>query len=357
VGAGAVFAVSNDRVLHAMEPSAAGGLWPRSGSFGWAPVTMNAPAQHRPPVVSLGAGPRVLVASQDGRVYCVDALTGSTEWESAVLASSLLANPAGLLADLVPSAPDVVVVGTRGAGGANTLFALDPATGATVTGLSFTNDPSQGGDGLGIGIITGVLVDYDTNFATFTSRDLAGGSSATVWCVDLGGATAQLVWSAAVGDIDGAPSLYGGRVYVGTNTSNLVALDAATGAVAWTFSAGDGPVKGHPWPRFGTSELVFATTNTVWSVQDNGSSAVKLWDTATISTPSIPLLVVGTDQLLVGGGDGTLYQLDADTGAVTGAEMLAAGSALGSPAADVVNGSAHVGAENGVVYTVELPLS
>ncbi len=356
IGAGAVYGVSNDRVLHAMNPTSSGGQWPRTAPYGWTPVVMNAPAQHRPPVVELAAGPRVFLASQDGSVYSVDAHTGASTSRS--LASMLGASPVGLFADLVPGAPDLLFVGTRVSGAANTVHALVPATLAPVSALSFTNAVGQGGDGQGIGIVTGMLVDYATERVVFTSRALSGGSARTVWGLDVGGAAVSLRWWAEVGDVDGGPTLYGSRVYAGTTAGDVVALDAnATGAVtpAWTWSSGDGPVKGSIWPHFGSSRLYLSTTDILWALDDNGSSAGVAWSTTSIPSPSAPLWVPGTDILLVGGGDGVLYQVEVAAGAVDRALPLGSG-ALGSPALDVTNGLAHVGSESGVVHAVAVPL-
>jgi len=346
---GSVYGVSNDRLVHAMNPTASGGDWPRSTPFSWEPLGMNAPAQHRPPIIPLAVGPRAFLASQDGYAYSVNARTGDQVWRSPLLGDMLLANPVGLFSDLVPGAPNLLFVGTRVAGAANTLYALSPTDGGG--GAIVDSFDNEGGPS--IGIITGILVDYDTEYVYFTSR--AGGSNHTVWCLDAGGPSLSWQWSTAVGDVDGAPTLYDGRVYVGTNASNLVALDATTGAVAWTFAAADGAVKGYPWPRFGTSELAFVTTHTVWSVQDNGGSASELWRVTTIPYPSVPLALPGTSHLLVGGGDGTLYQLDFASGAETGSVSLGY-AALGSPAADVVNSMVLVGSEYGVINGVVVPL-
>ena len=64
---------------------------------------MNAPAQERPPVVNFGAGAGpggaskvTFVGSQDGRVYAVDADSGSQVWMSADL-GLIQAASAGIL--------------------------------------------------------------------------------------------------------------------------------------------------------------------------------------------------------------------------------------------------------------------
>ncbi len=353
---GEVLAVSNDRYLHAMKPTASGGNWPRSGGYSWNPPLMNAPASHRPPIVPLTAGPRVFLASEDGHAYSFNAHSGAQVWQSASLGSMLQANPALLSSELVSGAPDLLLIGTRESSAANTLFALDPSTGATDSAMSFTNSSAQGGDDQAMGIITGVYADYGNDYAYFTSRENSSGSNHTIWCVDLSGASVSLVWSAALGNIDAAPVLYSGRVYVGTTAGDVVALDALTGAVKWTKSTGDGAVKAFVFPRFGTSEIYFSTTNKVWGLSDNGSSYSDLWGVSTVSSPSAPVQLPGTTLLFVGGGNGTLYQLNMTNGGVD-ASLALSTAALGIPSADVVNSTLQVGSEDGRIHLISYPLN
>jgi outer membrane protein assembly factor BamB len=355
IGTGAVFALSNDRALHAMNPTDAGGGWPRSGTFDWTPAAMNGPAQHRPPVVPLPAGPRVFLASQDGYAYAVNAATGAVVWTSVKLGDVLQANPAGFFSDLRGDL-DLLFVGTRNATSANALYALNPATGMEVA--RFDN-----GEGAGaVGIITGITVDYATERVYFTSRAAGVGSSDTLWCLDASsGSSLDKLWSLDVGDIDGGPVLHLGRVYVGTNSGAVHAIDPTLPApqLKWTYSgsSGHGAVKGYVFPHFGSSplRLYFATTSEVWAIEDNGDSASLAWSAGTVSNPSTPLYVLGTSHLLVGSGNGTLYQLATGNGAVTGSLSLGT-SALGSPTRDTVNELIHVGSTAGVLHTVALPL-
>ena len=77
------------------------------------------------------------------------------------------------------------------------------------------------------------------------------------------------------------PGPHGRPLYVGTNAGTVVALELAdNGATMRTYATSDGPVKGYIWPEWGTSNLYFSTTDTVWSLADpgTGSSLTKRWD-------------------------------------------------------------------------------
>ena len=61
--------------------------------------------------------------------------------------------------------------------------------------------------------------------------------------------------------------------------------------------------------------------------------------------------------MYVGSTDGRLYQLDTTDGTVVTSEQMGDGTAtVGSPGYDWMNSLAYVGAEDGSVYAVTLPL-
>ena len=358
IGDGGTWAVSNDRVLHAMNPTPAGGDWPRTGSFSWTPLAMNGPAQARPPVVPTTAVPGstlvTFLGSEDGHVYAADARTGQLLWQSPQLANILLASPTGMFTDFGGSW-NRLFIGSRDATGANALYMLDPATGAIVT--RFDN----GGGTTAIGIISsGASVDYATNRLYFASRSRAGGSSHTLWCLSFDGSTLTKLWSVALGDIDGAPIVLGGRLYVGTNAGRVYAIDPATGAEIWHYDTGDGPVKGWVTPESTPAmprRLYLSTTTTVWALTDTGPSATLTWSSSAVPGPSIPLAPYGQNLLYVGSSDGRLHQVDAATGVPVNSVVLGDGTAaIGNPSLDVINQLAYAGSEAGIVYGVQLPL-
>jgi outer membrane protein assembly factor BamB len=361
IGTGAAYTVANDRVVHGMNPTSLGGDWPRSGtSFDWMPMKMNGPATHRPPVVPTAlispATMVVFVGSTDGHAYAVDAHTGAVLWQSAELAPVVTASVSGLFTNFGGSY-DLLFVGTRDASGENAMHGLNPATGGAAWGTPFDN----GGGANAIGIISsGATVDYAGNRLYFTSRAHATGSKSTMWCLSFDDTGAGLEWARELGDIDGAPVLQDGRVYVGTNRGVVYALDAVTGDTVWRYATTDGPVKDFVSTEFVDipRRLYFSTTNTVWSLVDNGGSVGLDWSQAGVASPSTPLSPYGTTDVYVGSSDGRLYQLDASSsGAVVTSVQLGDGSAaIGSPAMDWMSSLVYVGSEDGSVYAVEMPL-
>ncbi|MFV2072114.1 MAG: S8 family serine peptidase, partial [Thermoanaerobaculales bacterium] len=359
IGVGGTWAVSNDRLLHGMNPTSAGGDWPRTAPYSWAPMGMNGPAQARPPVVPTtavaGASEVIFLGSEDGHAYAADAETGTTLWQSPALGNILLASPSGMFTDFGGSW-DLLFIGSRDATADNVMFALDPADGT----VNYQFNNGGGANGMGI-ISSAATVDYGSNRLYFASRMRSGGSSDTLWCLSFDGTSFSKLWSVALGDIDGAPVLYQGRVYVGNTSGTVYAVNPVTGATYWSFAAsGDGPVKGFVTPEASATlprSLYFSTTTRIWSITDNGTTVSPGWNVTSVPGPSIPLAPFGVAVLYAGASDGRLYQLDAATGAVQTSVVLGDGTAtIGSPAHDGINNMAYVGSESGAVYGVELPL-
>jgi outer membrane protein assembly factor BamB len=346
-----VYAVSNDNVLHAVEGGASGGVWPS----GWKPYAIGAPSQARPPVLgfAVGSSPRgiALLGSQNGTVHAVNAESGASEWTEAV-ATMVQASPAGNFKGFDPAALDFVLVGTRNSSAANALVALDVVTGAPQ--WSFTNSPAQNGNGLGIGIISSsAVVHYPTKRVFFTSRARAGGSSDTIWSVDFASNPPRLLWSTPIGNVDGSAVLVGSVLYVGTNAGTLYALDAGSGTVNWSLPLGDGAIKGFVFPYLAGGNLFLSTGTKIWSVSLAGAVNTG-WPVSSIPSPSTPIVVPGAADVLVGGGDGQLYQLDMVSPTPPTGIVLGEGTAaVGVPALDLLNSMIYVGTDEGVIYGVQ----
>jgi uncharacterized repeat protein (TIGR01451 family) len=268
------FAVSNDRIFHAMSWDTGG--WPT----GWSSPIMNGPAQGRPPVLKLpfttvaGASTAAFIGSQDGKVYAINAMTGTQLWETVVLGSPgamVQAAPSVMLVDY--GAPfDLVVAGTWDTSG-SAVHGINLQTGAVV----WTFDDSGAGTGV---ISTQPSIDPSMNppRVYFASRARTAGSP-TVWCLEFGPTSASELWSIDLGDVDGTPTLWNNRVYVGNNNGEVYALDPSTGAELWPapWPTGDGPVKKLVWPDFDSDRLYFSTTNKVHAITDIGSAAEGFW--------------------------------------------------------------------------------
>jgi uncharacterized repeat protein (TIGR01451 family) len=370
VGGAGIIATSNDLAVHAMARGPAGGQWPA----GWLPFQVGGPVQSRSPVVPITVGaanPVVFLGAQDGYVYSLDGAVGGSPalppWPARNVGAVVQASPAGIFTAF-GGAYDYLLVGTRDASADNQLVALDPSSGALVE--AFTN----GGGSSGIGIVNATAtVDYATRRVYFTSHAKAGGSSTTLWCLQLGPTTPVLsacvdwLTPRALGDIDSSPVTRGGRIYVGSSAGGgtVYSIDAATGdpALDRTFVHGDGQVKGFVFPDRNSDDIYFATDNRVWLVSDTG--AATMLENAVAGgvslgagvRPSPALFVPGSHYVYVGGSDGKLYEIDVAGAPIVKSVPLGDGlSVVGAPSLDRGYNLVHVGTEAGVFYAVSVPL-
>ena len=369
VGSAAVIATNNDNAVHAMTRGNGGGEWPP----GWRPVKLGGAVQNRSPIVPISVGssnPVVFLGAQDGNVYAVDATLGAAAaapWPGPAAAGGLVqAAPAGLFTAFF-GAFNYLLVGTRVANADNVFKAFDPADGSLLG--TFDN----GGGSNGIGIISGMAaVDYATSRVYFTSGVRAGGSANTLWCLQLGpsGSVFSLVWARALGSIESAPVLRGGRVYVGSTSAGgtLYSVDAATGNPVndRTYVHGDGPVKGFVFPdrNSPTGDLYLAADTRVWGVTEIGSVLANKYGAGIAlpggAVPSTLLFHPASHYVYVGGSDGWLYQIDtlqtppsADYAAQLGTSPLT----IGAPSLDIGHGLVHVGSEPGTFFAVQVPVA
>jgi hypothetical protein len=351
-----ILALSNDRTVHEVTRGSAGGVWPAL----WVPHSLAGVAYSRSPVVPFstpvgGADTVLFLGDDSGDVRAFDARTGQSLWGSPIppnLGKPITGAPAGLFQQY-GGIRDVLLFGTRN-GAANELYGRNLADGSSA-GTAFS----------GAGAIAGgPAVDYTTQRVYFASRSYLGGP--TLWCVQVG--TSPLfapVWSRNLGDIDGSPVLRNGRVYFGTNSGIVYSLDAATGSDDRLLpTGGDGPVKGFLFPDRRNNNLFFATNTKVWSVSDTAGVLGTNWTwTMPAGSPSIVLYWPQTSYVYVGGGNGTLWQLDStympgDGGFAKSLTLGDGTGQIGAPTLDigVTPKLLVVGSESGALYGVEVPL-
>ena len=359
VGLDAVYTVSTDAVIHAMERGAAGGPWPTA----WNPVALGKPAHNRSPVVPLPEGSRLFVGTEAGEVHAVDGTNGSIVWSrsgafglSALPSSGgVQATPAGLFTSW-GGLNDVILVGTNAAV-PNTFFALAPATGTTLSSLS---DLKMGG------VLGMPVVDYAGNRVFFGTTAVDG----TLWGLALGPAgSPSLSLAPMVGanpkpigvGTNGSPVLRGGRLYFGTSEGNI-RVERLSDGVNSAYNHGDGEVKGFAFPDRRNGDLYFSTNTrvrAVWDTLEPANPNLTLrWSVTDIPTPSIVLHRPGTDLLYVGGGDGRLYEINVASGnpPTKKSVVLETNSQIGAPSLDITHGLVFVGSATGVVYAVRVPL-
>jgi hypothetical protein len=360
VGTHAVYTVSTDGVVHAMERGDAGGPWPTD----WNPVALGKAAHNRSPVVPLPQGSRLFVGTESGEVHAVDGKNGSLAWSRSQLFSSQIANvggiqgtPAGLFKAWY-GLNDAILVGSNMGTSNNTFYILDPVDGLNLS----TWSNSLLGAVLGMGV-----VDYPGNreFVLTTSP------SGTLWGFDLGPAGSPTLSGTSVtipgtSGANGSPVLRNGRLYFGRANGDLFAYRLSDAKYS-ILGSGDGEVKGFAFPDRRNADVYFSTNTRVWGVRDTvdpmDPALTPRWIVSDITAPSIVLHWPGTDYLYVGGkdasGDGRLYQIDVASPTPESTKksvLLEPDSQIFAPSLDGPNNLVLVGSATGVVYAVRVPL-
>ena len=275
------------------------------------------------PVGALTTSNAVFLGEQppggEGRVYAVDAdlgaLVGGLAWASNKLGEGFQGAMAALFA--VFGAPgNFVIAGTRNSALPNSLHALQATDGQFFPAGTFDNG------GVPIGVINaGPSVEYGnpTSRVYFTSNQVGGGSPHTLWCLSVtaAGLDSTPCGTADLGDLDAAPTLRGGRVYVGDQAGRVYAFDSTLATQHWTVVAGAGSIKGFVALDRQSQDLYAVGGDRIAGLRDDlVSVSTKPGFPVTLNNPSIPLFVrIGTTPYLyVGTADGEVCQIDTDQG-------------------------------------------
>jgi outer membrane protein assembly factor BamB len=145
--------------------------------------------------------------------------------------------------------------------------------------------------------------------------------------------------------VHSSPTIVDGTVYVGSNDSNLYAVDAATGSQEWTFDT-SGYVRSSPTVADGTV-YVGSYDDTLYAVDAATGSQEWVFETSDYVFSS-PTIVDGT--VYVGSDDKTLYAVDAATGSQEWAFTQPSGGVSSSPT--IVDGTVYVGSDD-TLYAVD----
>jgi serine protease len=281
--------------------------------------------------------------ADDGRIYAVDATTGNLLWRYAT-GGAVRSSPA--------VADGLVVVGSND----HSVYALDLQTGTLAWSFATHGDVvaspvvadgivvigSLDGNAYALELRSGTLLWSDQLAAPVVASSAAADHVTYIAAGNrlraYEAAHGALQWTAYTnGPIRSSPTVANGRVFVGSDGGRVYAFDATSGQQAWSVQA-SGPVSSSPAVADGivyigsTTDLVAldaATGATIWGA--SGGSGLA---------PAVANGIV-----YVAGDDGVLRAYDAWAGLELAAlELKIAGS---SPA--VANGTVHVGTNAGLV--------
>jgi outer membrane protein assembly factor BamB len=280
--------VADGRVFVTVAMGGASGLYAldeQTGNALWGPITVGS---GYPWGNAAYDGGRVFAINSSGVLSAFDAATGTLAWSVTLTGQYAFSSP--------PTALEgTVYLSGSGASSDGTLYAVDESAG----NVNWTANV-QGGDESSAAVSsTGVFVSYACNQAY--AFDPATGNS--LWhhsgsCSPGGGKTT---------------ALFGGNVYTRDIHGDLV-LSADSGSQVGTFMA-------TAIPAFSASQTFRLNSGTLSAVSlTTGSTNWTFGADGSLGTAP---LVVGSN-VVVGGGNGTVYVLDAQTGHVVSSAQVGA---------------------------------
>jgi outer membrane protein assembly factor BamB len=172
-------------------------------------------------------------------------------------------------------------------------------------------------------------------------------------------ATLKLLWTYDAGEVvDSSAAIADGVVYVGGGDGDLIALDAASGALRWKYTTGN--LIGESSPAVGRDVVYIGDLGgIVHAVSTRDGKALWTFKTGS-EIKSSPVIVPGVpgaggprgeDLVLIGSYDGHVYGLEARTGRVRW-KVLTMGQVHATPA--VLDGLAFVAGCDGIFRAIRV---
>jgi outer membrane protein assembly factor BamB len=209
----------------------------------------------------------------------------------------------------------------------------------------FKDDPSNKGKPT---YVTAPVYHRGLVFGAFLNGDIAAGDAKT----------GKEVWVREIsGHLESSPMAVGDKLFIGTDTTNVMALRASDGKTLWNFNS-PGAIKASPSYHRGR---VFVADYQSSMFALDAKTGRPIWRTNTSKVPpygqggffSSPAIAFG--RVYAARDDGTVYAFDEKTGRVDWS-FQTGDSVYGSPAVARVPGTpptVYIGSENGRLYALD----
>lgn len=270
----------------------------------------------------------------------------------------------------IHSSPSIGINGNAYVAAGNMVYAINPATGATLWsfatgGLVSSSPVITKANKLFVGSADGYLYAINAINGNLLWKTLTGGEVNSTPAISADGnvyfgskdkkvyalsqADGSIAWSYTTnGPIDSSPTLGSdGILYVGSGDKSLYAINTKTGAKKWSFASG-GVI--HSSPALANGFIYFGSYDAkVYAL--NASNGTKVWSYLTQWIVHSSPCVDSHGNVYIGSDDSNLYSLKGATGTVNWATTLI--EAIGSSPAVDLNGNLFVGDDDGIVYLLD----
>ena len=293
---------------------------------------------------------KVYVGSVDGRVYCLDSLTGTQVWNHTT-------------GWYVYSSPAVVDGRVYVGSDDNGTYCLDASTGAQLwnytTGGYIHSSPTVANGRVYIGSCDGKIYCLDAltgalRWIQTTEQEVRSSPAIAYDRVYVGSydgrvyslfaSTGEFNWNYTTGgSVHSSPAVVDGKVYVGSDDNKTYCLDAFTGTQIWNFTTA-GYVSSSPAVADGRVYVGSDYDPNVYCL--DASTGTRIWGYPTgLYAHSSPAVADG--KVYIGSVDNNTYCLNASTGARIWSYKTG-GPVYSSPA--VADGIVFIGSSDNKVY-------
>jgi outer membrane protein assembly factor BamB len=308
----------------------------------------------------------VIMGSDDGRLYCFDAITGELQWRfstnDSVQSTVLILNNRAYFGSLdgifyCITLPDT----SQGQAEPEEIWRYDCGQSIVSSAHAYSGSVFFGClDGYLYRLsIAGVFIWRASLGSEIWASPLIDSANNRVFIGAINGDFASIemddgnvTWTVDCGEIYSSGCLNEGTIFLcGGNAQEVYAIDADNGSFVWTFDTG---YDTYSSPSVADGSLYFGSFEYAWSVpavDPNSDGEINasevLWSTPTEDFQGGSSPLITDDNIYIGSDDRNLYCIDRVTGAV-GWNYTTGGYVYSSPA--LYNGSIYFGSLDDFVY-------
>lgn len=330
-GYGKLFTASRDGEVRALDPNTGKEIW----STDLSDLDDSSSFFESKPSAYLSGGPsiglnKVVIGSEDGDVFALDAETGQLSWHSKVK-GEVIAAPAVDSGAVVVNTASGVIKAFNLSDGSDLWKVEQEVPALTLRGVSA---PTISAGGALVGSPDGTLTVYL----------LENGRQG--WVAEVGETSGSTELERVI-DVDSSPVVYGDKVYSISSRGNLVSLDLRSGRILWE-------------RQYSSYRQISIQGNVIYLTDIQGHvyaidrvNGVEQWSQLSLTNRKVTGPVVVGNFIVVGDFEGYLHWLDASNGNFVARHEVDSSGIYTTPF--VLNDIVYVQARDGELQAIKTP--